>query len=120
MRVADRDDEHLFSYGTLQSEAVQVETFGRRLEGRADALVGFQLVMIRIDDQAFVAKSGTAEHRNLQFTGNDAHVVEGTVLTLTVEELQQADAYEPEGYQRVLVQLRSGTSAWVYIANHQT
>ena len=116
MRVADRNDEHLFSYGTLQSEAVQLETFGRRLEGAADALVGFQLVMVRIDDQAFVAKSSGAEHRNLQFTGNKAHVVEGTLLTLTVGELQQADAYEPEGYQRVLVQLRSGTSAWAYIA----
>src|SRR5678815_3408789 len=114
------DEELLFSYGTLQSDAVQLETFGRRLDGRADALAGYRLVTVRIDDEEFVSKSGSAEHRNLQFTGNDEHVVEGTVLTLTAEELRQADAYEPEEYKRVLVQLRSGTSAWDYFANLQT
>ena len=31
------DDVWLFSYGTLQQEDVQLATFGRRLEGRADA-----------------------------------------------------------------------------------
>lgn len=113
-------EERLFSYGTLQSEAVQLQTFGRRLEGKPDSLVGFQVVMIRIEDHEFVIKSGNAEHRNLQFTANDAHVVDGTVLTLTYDELQHADAYEPEPYKRMLVQLRSGTSAWVYIANQQT
>ena len=120
MSVSAQHEEHLFAYGTLQSEAVQLETFGRRLEGRTDALVGYRLVMVRIVDQAFVSKSGSAEHRTLQFTGNNAHVVEGTVLTLTANELQQADTYEPDPYERVLVQLRSGTPAWVYIANPQT
>jgi hypothetical protein len=111
------DEEHLFSYGTLQTEGVQIETFGRRLDGRADALAGYRLVMVRIDDEEFVSKSGSAEHRNLQFTGNDADVIEGTVLTLTSAELRQADEYEPEEYERVRVRLRSGSSAWVYIAN---
>jgi hypothetical protein len=73
--------------------------------------------MIRIADEEFVSKSGSAEHRSLEFTGNDADSVEGTVLTLTVDELRQADAYEPEEYGRVMVQLRSGTNAWVYVAN---
>jgi gamma-glutamylcyclotransferase (GGCT)/AIG2-like uncharacterized protein YtfP len=118
--VRHQNEERLFSYGTLQSEAVQMETFGRTLSGRADALVGYRVVTVRIEDEEFVAKSGTADHRNLQVTGNDADLVEGTMLTLTVDELHQADAYEPQAYQRVNVQLRSGTSAWVYIANQQT
>ena len=115
-----QDEERLFSYGTLQAEAVQIETFGRTMSGRADALVGYRLVMVRIEDQEFVVKSGTADHRNLQFTGNDADLVEGTVLTLTVDELHESDAYEPQPYQRIRVRLRSGTNAWVYIANQQT
>ena len=62
-----------------------------------------------------MAKSGTADHRNLQFTGNSPDVVEGVVLKVTRNELEQADAYEPEGYARVRAQLRSGGNAWVFV-----
>lgn len=111
----EKDTELLFAYGTLQTETVQVSLFGRRLNGRADALVGYSLRMIRIDDEDFVASSGTANHRNLEFTGDPADFVEGTVFTITQSELEQADAYEPDGYKRVPVQLRSGVNAWVYL-----
>ena len=107
--------ENLFSYGTLQLEEVQLETFGRKLEGEPDALTGYKLVMITITDEEFVIKSGTAEHRSLQFTGNSMDAVEGIVFKLTRNELEQADSYEPEGYERVRVQLRSGTNAWVFV-----
>ncbi len=107
--------EPLFTYGTLQLEEVQLATFGRRLEGRRDALVGYRLVIITIQDEDFVAKSGTANHRNLQFTGDDSDLVEGIVFAVTMKELEQSDAYEPEDYARVLVQCRSGLSAWVYL-----
>lgn len=109
--------ENLFTYGTLQLEEVQLSTFGRKLEGRPDALVGYRLVMIKIQDEDFVAKSGTADHRNLQFTGNASDFVEGIVFEVTMEELEQSDAYEPEGYTRVLVQLKSGLSAWIYLSS---
>ena len=105
----------MFAYGTLQTEAVQLATFGRRLAGQPDALVGYSLTMIQIEDQDFVAASGTAHHRNLQFTGSASALVEGTVFTLTKKELEQADAYEPAGYKRVLAQLKSGMQAWVYL-----
>ena len=107
--------ENLFSYGTLQLEEVQLETFGRKLDGNADALHEYKLVMITITDEEFVIKSGTADHRSLQFTGNSMDVVEGIVFKLTRNELEQADSYEPEGYERVRVQLRSGTNAWVFV-----
>src|SRR5688572_16887296 len=112
--------EQLFTYGTLQLEEVQFATFGRRLEGRPDVLIGYRLVKITIEDKDFVAKSGTAEHRNLQFTDNASDFVEGTVFSVTMEELRKSDAYEPEGYERVLVQLKSGTNAWIYLNKHQT
>ena len=109
--------EHLFSYGTLQTESVQLSTFGRRLDGNPDALIGYRLRMIQIMDQEFVATSGAEYHRNLEFTGNASDVVEGTVFAVTEQELKQADAYEPDGYERVRVKLRSGTEAWVYLEN---
>ena len=113
----DREEqtENLFSYGTLQSEAVQLATFGRKLDGRPDALVGYTVAMIEIEDEDFVAASGTAQHRTLRFTGAPTDIVEGTVLSLTKSELAMADSYEPAGYERTQVQLRSGSSAWVYI-----
>jgi|ERR1043165_8693213 len=107
--------ESLFTYGTLQLEEVQFATFGRKLEGWRDALVGYRLVMIKISDEDFVTKSGTADHRNLQFTGNASDLVEGVVFAVTMAELEQSDAYEPEGYERVRVQLASGAAAWVYL-----
>lgn len=107
--------ENLFTYGTLQTEEVQLATFGRRLEGHSDALPEYALRSIEIQDEDFVAKSGTAIHRNLQFTGDPSDFVEGTVYSVTLQELEQTDAYEPDGYKRVLVQLRSGAKAWVYL-----
>ena len=45
----------LFSYGTLQQEAVQLSTFGRLLHGHPDQLVGFEQSLLKIDDPEFVA-----------------------------------------------------------------
>ena len=108
--------ELLFTYGTLQLEEVQLATFGRKLEGTRDALPGYRLVTIKIHDEDFVAKSGTADHRNLQFTGNASDLVEGIVFAVTMKELEKSDAYEPEGYKRATVQLASGATAWMYLA----
>jgi hypothetical protein len=79
----------LFSYGTLQQEAVQRATFGHRLRGEPDELLGL--------DPAFVAASGKADHA-------------------IVRELVMADACEPAGYTRVSARLASGRQAWVYAA----
>ena len=103
------ETERLFSYGTLQTESVQLSTFGRRLDGRPDALIGYRLRMIQIMDQEFVATSGAEYHRTLEFTGNASDVVEGTALAVTEQELKQADAYEPDDYQREFVKRRTST-----------
>src|SRR5215216_4471845 len=111
------ESERLFSYGTLQTVAVQLATFGRELEGRPDALLGYRQKMIQIKDQEFVRSSGAEYHRTLEFTGNASDLVAGTVLCVSTEELDQAYAYEPDGYERVQVKLRSGGYAWVYVAS---
>jgi hypothetical protein len=45
--------ELLFSYGTLQLEAVQMATFGRRLAGTPDVLPGFVTTLLEIDEARF-------------------------------------------------------------------
>lgn len=115
MNVEEQMTENLFSYGTLQTESVQRAIFGRSLEGRADALVGYRVTMVKVQDEDFIVKSGAAHHRNLEHTGLASDVVEGTVLTVTKKELEQADSYEPWDYKRVPVKLRSGIEAWIYL-----
>lgn len=108
--------EHLFSYGTLQAEAVQLATFGRKLLGEPDTLLGYCQTRIEIQDFSVVATSGEKYYLNAQFTGLDSDFVEGTMFRVTVKELEQADTYE-EGadYKRIKVQLKSGNWAWVYV-----
>lgn len=116
MALEQQETLNLFSYGTLQSETVQLATFGRRLGGKPDALVGYILSRIPILDQNIIAKIGGTHHRNVRFTGNASDIVEGTVLELTANEFAQADAYEDSAdYKRVLTKLRSGLKAWVYL-----
>jgi gamma-glutamylcyclotransferase (GGCT)/AIG2-like uncharacterized protein YtfP len=106
----------LFSYGTLQHEAVQRSTFGRVLQGHPDELVGFEQSSIRIEDAQFVAASGKAHHAIVKFNGRHDSRVRGTVFEVTDRELANADEYEPSGYTRVRTTLASGKQAWVYAA----
>jgi gamma-glutamylcyclotransferase (GGCT)/AIG2-like uncharacterized protein YtfP len=104
----------LFSYGTLQENEVQLALFGRLLKGEPDELVGFTRSTQTIDDPAFVAQSGKAEHAVVTFTGKSEHRVRGMVLELSDAEIEAADRYEPAGYERIRTTLRSGREAWVY------
>lgn len=104
----------LFSYGTLQQEAVQMSTFGRLLRGHPDELVGFEQSLLRIEDPQFVATSGKTHHAIVKFNGRDASRVSGTVFEVSESELDEADRYEPAGYTRIPARLASGKQAWVY------
>jgi hypothetical protein len=106
----------LFSYGTLQQEDVQLSTFGRRLTGHADALVGFEAALVRIEDRPVGASAGRTHHANAAFTGNRDHRVSGTAFEVTDAELAAADEYErPAAYIRIDTTLASGARAWVYV-----
>ncbi|HEY7539230.1 MAG TPA: gamma-glutamylcyclotransferase family protein [Methylomirabilota bacterium] len=107
--------ELLFSYGTLQLEAVQLSTFGRKLVGTPDELPGFAQSMMRIEDPAVVATSGKTHHPIVAFTGRESDTVAGTVFQITRGELLDADEYEVAAYTRIAVVLRSGARAWVYV-----
>jgi hypothetical protein len=107
--------EFLFSYGTLQLEAVQMATFGRQLAGTSDALRGFELVLLKIEDPTVVAISGMAHHTMAKFTGRASDVIPGMVFTVTPDEIQSADKYEVAAVKRVAVVLQSGVRAWAYV-----
>ena len=108
--------ENLFSYGTLQKEKVQLELFGRLLNGAKDILNGYKLSSIEIKDESFLAKGEEKFQNTLVPTKNDADIVEGTVFEISEDELCLADKYEPDNYKRVKVALRSAKEAWVYLA----
>ena len=105
---------YLFSYGTLQVLQVQLDTFGRPLQGQADSLTGFVLAQVRITDPAVISSSDS--HPILRYTGKPQHEITGTVFALTESELQAADQYEVDDYQRVAVRLASGIQSWVYVS----
>jgi gamma-glutamylcyclotransferase (GGCT)/AIG2-like uncharacterized protein YtfP len=104
----------LFSYGTLQQPEVQRAVFGADIAGEADAVVGHRLGEVVIEDPQVVEISGSAIHPALIPDSKPEAEVEGTVLTLTTDQLAQADDYEVDAYHRVEVPLRSGRTAWVY------
>lgn len=110
----------LFSYGTLQQEHVQISTFGRRLNGRADGIIGYIVTSCKIADPKVIEISGLAKHPMIRATGNVRHRVPGTVFQLTDEELSKADSYEVDAYVRVQAPLESGGRAWVYIERECT
>jgi hypothetical protein len=115
MAANEVSTEFLFSYGTLQLEAVQTALFGRQLTGTSDALTGFELLPLKIRDRDIVAISGKAHHTIATFTGRASDVVSGMVFAVTPAEIQSADSYEVAAVKRVSVVLQSGVRAWAYV-----
>lgn len=107
--------EVIFSYGTLQDEAVQMKNFGRKLNGEQYTLQGFTIKMIPISNLEVVRISGKTHHPTLIKTHNTKDEVQGMTFEITKEELIQADSYEDADYERITVELSSGKKAWVYI-----
>jgi len=108
----------LFSYGTLQDETVQMATFGRFLQGHTDTLIGFEQMLIDIDDPKYAATSWKTHYTIVRYNGRSDNRVKGMVFELTDTELTKCDEYEPAGYKRIMATLASGKNAWVY-ADHR-
>lgn len=105
----------LFSYGTLQFEQVQLDTFGRLLVGQKAVLRCYKLGEIEITDQKVIKSSGRNIHPIIEFTGNDEDSVEGILFDLTEEELIQADSYEVDDYERKEVVFESDAVGFAYL-----
>jgi gamma-glutamylcyclotransferase (GGCT)/AIG2-like uncharacterized protein YtfP len=111
----------LFSYGTLQQEEVQLATFGRKLEGEKDLLVGYEPSLVKITNAEVAARLKKSHHDNVKKTEDDWSNVQGTVFEVTEAELGLADTFEAQfDYKRLNVPLASGNEAWVYVHKEQS
>jgi gamma-glutamylcyclotransferase (GGCT)/AIG2-like uncharacterized protein YtfP len=109
--------ERLFSYGSLQDEAVQRRTFGRTLTGTPDTLAGYHTVKIDIPDHSAAAASGAEYYLNAEPTADASAHISGTCFEVTTQELEHADVYEASAhYHRIRVQLQSGLESWIYVS----
>ena len=107
--------ELLFSYGTLQYINVQIETYGRKLKGEKDILLGFRLERIEIKDQDVLFKSKEKHHPIAIPSNNSSDRIDGLVFHITKQELIATDNYEVDNYKRIKSKLASGRTCWVYI-----
>lgn len=98
----------LFTYGTLQDKAVQFGVFSRSLTGTEDCLTTFRIAKEKIANR----------YPTLEQTNDEKDKVTGKVYTLSPEELEKADTYEGEAYERIEITLVSGKKAWVYKAKN--
>lgn len=113
--MLDQETIHLFSYGTLQFDAVQMASFRRLLHGSDDNMPGFRREMVEITDPDVLEKSGERYHPIVIPSDDPEDEVAGKVFSITRQELAAADAYEVSDYKRIKVTLRSGINAWVYV-----
>ena len=109
----------LFSYGTLQLEKVQIETYGRVLNGEKDSLPKYKLDKLKITDKSVIEKSGKEFHPIAIKTDSPNDIIEGTIFELTESELEETDKYEVSDYKRVQATFTSGRQAWVYVSKHE-
>lgn len=108
----------LFSYGTLQYEKVQLESFGRILKGNKDVLEGYRLEKLEITDKEVLTKSEQSFHPIAVKTNNPDDFIKGILFEITEQELLQADAYEVDDYTRVWETFKSGKQGWVYVSHN--
>jgi len=109
-------DQLLFSYGTLQQPEVQLDIFGRLLEGAPDVLPGFTVDYAEIEDHRVIELSGLTAHPIVRPTGDPRDKVVGIALLVSEDELDAADEYEVSLYRRISVTLASGRVAWAYVS----
>ena len=113
-------NEFLFSYGTLQKDKVQKESFGRILKGSKDILKGYKLSSLEIKDETVLSKREQKFHPIAVHTNNLDDTVEGIIFEITEDELFIADTYEADEYVRVSEIFESGKVAWVYVAKKES
>ncbi len=110
---------YLFSYGTLQLEKVQKETYGRILSGDKDTLRKYKLEALKITNVSVLTKSGQSFHPIAIKTNDSEDCIEGFIFEITEQELFETDKYEVNDYKRVLETFVSGKKAWIYIAKNK-
>src|SRR5262245_14000826 len=108
-------DQLLFSYGALNSAELQLQAFGRVIDGEVDHLPGYTADYTEIEDTRFADLTGLTVHPMLRRTGNPMDKVFGRLLPLTEQELDALDQFQVSLFRRASVVLGSGRTAWIYV-----
>lgn len=109
--------ELLFSYGTQQLPKVQLENYGRTLEGTAETVTGYRLAQLQITSASVLAKSQQNVHPIAVKSKNTNNRILGRCYTITAAELAATDRYEVQDYIRVQERTLNGKKVWLYVAN---
>lgn len=107
---------NLFSYGTLQLDTVQLENYGRLLNGEKASLKQYKLDKLKITDAKVLKASGKEFHPIALKTNNVNDSIEGTIFKITEKELIETDKYEVSDYKRILETFSTGKKAWIYVS----
>lgn len=100
-----KNEQLLFTYGTLQQASVQEQVIGRVIKGVADQLDNYEIGKIMINGNEYKIihpKIGSK--------------VIGVVISVDDNEIEAIDDYETKAYNRIRVTLDSGKIAWAYVA----
>ena len=96
---------------------MQLATYGRVLRGDPDELIDWVRTSIDVPGTHKAAAAGITHYANVERAPGSGNRVAGTVFEITDAELAAADAYELDAeYIRVVAELGSGQSAWVYVS----
>jgi len=95
----------VFSYGTLQDPKVQRTLFGKTLQGKPDAVNGYQRVHLEYDGGNYPAL----------IKGDRRYI--GQTYEISFKELMAMDEYEGDAYVRDAITTEEGNEAYLYILN---
>ncbi|ANW96487.1 hypothetical protein AXE80_09430 [Wenyingzhuangia fucanilytica] len=110
-----------FSYGTLQFDKTQIETFGKLLPGTKDILKGYKLNNIKVLNPEIINLIDNNSHPIATLTNNPNDEIIGTVFELTNEELNKINEIAMKGnsnIKKIEVILQSGKKSWTYTTNN--
>jgi len=107
---AAKPKHHVFAYGHLQNDEIQMRVFKKIINGHREVLKGYTI------SDKMVADKFPAKESSGPLTTDVDGGLEGTVLSLTETQLKLVDAFEGNLYERMQVLLLSGLKVWIYIA----
>lgn len=109
---------HLFSYDILNTEEIQLQLYGRKLQGTDDTLSGYMLKDSNHNGSNMNEKKNTIATQIAIKSQDTSDRIKGQVFEITGKELVQTDRHVVNNYNRILTTTDSGTEVWLYVENN--
>lgn len=104
----------LFTYSTLLSEKVQIDFFGKVLNGINDVVKGYKLGVFQIINPEAISVSENDCHPIATPSKNPNDEVSGAVYEIPEEKLKIIEQCISEDCFKTKVVTESGTQCWMY------